>query len=146
MTKSDEAVTIFLKGYNCAQAVLYAFCDEVSLEKNRALKLACGFGAGMARQQEVCGAVTGAIMVIGAFYGRGETDDRTATEQTYAKAREFMNRFAQQRGSFICRQLLGDCDLKSEQGQIRFKADNLIQTVCVPCVRTAVEIVGDLCR
>ena len=58
-SRTETAIAKFLEGYNCAQTVLYAFCDELQLEKNTALKLACGFGAGMGRNGEVCGAVSG---------------------------------------------------------------------------------------
>jgi C_GCAxxG_C_C family probable redox protein len=86
--RSDVSVEKFLAGYNCAQAVLYSFCDDLGLDKNAALKLACGFGAGMARKQEVCGAITGGIITLGLKHGRGEGQDRTATEETYRKVRE----------------------------------------------------------
>jgi len=91
--RSEIAVSKFSEGYNCAQSVFYSFCDALQFDKNTALKMACGFGAGMGRKEEVCGAVTGGIIVIGAKYGRGERDDRTATELTYKKTRELMDRF-----------------------------------------------------
>ena len=72
--RTEMAVSKFSEGYNCAQSVLYSFCDDIHLDKNTALKMACGFGAGMGRKEEVCGAVTGGIIVIGAKYGRGEGD------------------------------------------------------------------------
>ena len=71
-TKSDVAVEKFLAGYNCAQAVLFSFCDDLVFDKNTALKLACGFGAGMGRRQEVCGAIIGGIIALGLKHGRGE--------------------------------------------------------------------------
>jgi len=71
-TRSDRATEMFLSGYNCAQSVLWSFSDEVRLDPDTALRIACGFGAGMARRQEVCGAVTGGIMVLGLRLGRGE--------------------------------------------------------------------------
>ena len=81
--KLDIAVAKFQEGFNCSQAVMYSFSDELQIEKEIALKLACGFGAGMGRKEEVCGAVTGGIIVIGCKYGRGEKDDPAATELTY---------------------------------------------------------------
>ena len=83
--KSEVAVTKFSEGYNCAQSVFYSFCDILRFDKDLALKMVCGFGAGMSRKEEVCGAVTGGIVVIGTKYGRGEKDDRSATEFTYKK-------------------------------------------------------------
>ena len=82
-TRNDIALEKFLAGYNCAQAVLFSFCDDLGFDKDAALRLACGFGAGMARKQEVCGAVTGGILAIGLKHGRGEGQNRTPTEATY---------------------------------------------------------------
>jgi C_GCAxxG_C_C family probable redox protein len=70
-TRTDIATTRFLSGYNCAQAVLDAFRDEASLDEDLALKMATGLGAGMGRKQEVCGAVTGGVLVLGLRHGRG---------------------------------------------------------------------------
>jgi C_GCAxxG_C_C family probable redox protein len=139
-TKCDNAVAKFQDGYNCAQAVIYAFSDDLHIEMNSALKLACGFGAGMGRKEEVCGAVTGGILVIGCKYGRGENDDPTATELTYAKTRELMDRFADGHGTFSCRELLDGCDLTTEDGKEYFKQNNLRNIICTPCVNSVVEI------
>jgi C_GCAxxG_C_C family probable redox protein len=143
-TKRDIAVAKFLEGYNCAQAVFYSFCDDLRFEKNAALKMACGFGAGMGRKQEVCGAVTGGIIVIGAKYGRGEKDDRTAMELTYTKTRELMDQFAKKHGTFICRKLLHGCELTTEEGQKHFKANDFLKKICAPCVQSVVEILESI--
>lgn len=129
-TRTEVATARFLSGYNCAQAVLVAFREEAHLDEDLALKLATGLGAGMGRRQEVCGAVTGGILVLGLRHGRGRTDSRTATEQTYLETRELMDRFAAKHGSCLCRQLFLGCDLVTEEGQRRFKADDLINKVC----------------
>lgn len=139
-SKNEVAVEKFLEGYNCAQAVFYSFSDDLQFDKNTALKLACGFGAGMGRKEEVCGAVTGGILVIGAKYGRGENEDKAATELTYTKTRELMNRFAEKHGSFICRKLLKDCELTTEEGQKYFKDKDLFNKTCRHCVDSVVEI------
>jgi C_GCAxxG_C_C family probable redox protein len=140
----EAAAAKFVDGYNCAQSVVYAFCDDLQLDKNTALKVACGFGGGMGRKEEVCGAVTGGIIVLGAKYGRGEHDDKPLTEQTYQKTRDLMDRFTQKHGTCICRQLLDGCDLTSEEGQRYFRENDLGNRVCQQCVRDAAEIVGDL--
>ncbi len=143
-TRSEKAVAKFSEGYNCAQSVFYAFCEDVHVDRNTALKAACGFGAGMARKEEVCGAVTGGIMVIGAKYGRGENDDRTATEGTYSKTRELMDRFSEKHGTFICRKLLNGCDLSAEEGQKYFKENDLLNKTCRVCVESVVEILESI--
>jgi C_GCAxxG_C_C family probable redox protein len=145
MTKSEQAVSKFMEGYNCAQSVFFSFCDDLKIEKDKALKIACGFGAGMGRKEEVCGAVTGGIIVIGAKYGRGANDDRTATEETYAKTRELMDQFAERHGTFICRKLLNGCELTTEEGQKQF-IDELFNKTCKPCVQSVVEILENIMR
>jgi len=139
-TRTDVATTRFLSGYNCAQAVLDAFRDEAALDEDLALKIATGLGAGMGRKQEVCGAVTGGILVLGLQHGRGSTDDHSATEQTYLRTRELMDRFTAQHGSCLCRELLQGYDLSTDEGLRRAKADDMLNRVCRPCVQTVVEI------
>jgi C_GCAxxG_C_C family probable redox protein len=139
-TKSEIATEIFLNGYNCAQSVLYTFRGESALEEDTALKIACGLGAGMGRKQEVCGAVTGGILVLGMRHGRGSKDERSAMELTYAKTRELMDCFAGRHGSCMCKLILDGCDLATEAGQKQFKGSDMLNNVCKPCVQTVVEI------
>jgi len=143
-SKGEIAVQKFLEGFNCAQAVFYSFCDDLRFEKNTALKVACGFGAGMGRKEEVCGAVTGGIMVLGTRYGRGEKDERAATEVTYAKTRELMSQFVKKHGTFICRKLINGCELTTEEGQRQFKENDLLNKKCKLCVQSVVEILENI--
>ncbi len=134
---------MMIAGGNCAQAVLSVFCEELDLEKGRALRIASGFGAGMGRRQEVCGAVTGAVMAIGMKYGSADPGDREAKETVYRLTRELMSRFQDEFGSCLCRDLLG-CDLQSEEGQRQYSAKGLGIKVCRPCVRRAVLLAGEI--
>ncbi len=138
--RSDAALRRFTEGYNCAQSVVYAFRDRFPFDEDAALRLACGFGSGMGRKEEVCGAVSGGVLVLGATFGRGERDDSTATETTYRKTRAFIEAFEARRGSFLCRTLLGGCELTTDQGQREYKENDLFERVCKPCVQSAVEI------
>jgi len=144
MKRSEIAEAKFLEGYNCAQSVFYSFCDDLNFDKNIAMKLACGFGAGMGRKEEVCGAVSGGIMVIGMKYGRGENQDRSLTERTYQKTHELMDKFNEKHGSFICRKLLEGCDLTTHEGQREFKEKDLLNKVCKSCVASVVEIIEEI--
>lgn len=124
--------------------MLYAFREESGLTADTTLKIACGLGTGMGRKQEVCGAVTGGIIVIGTKYGRGEKDDRTVQELTYTKTRELIDQFAEKHGTFICRKLLHGCELTKEEGQKYFKENDLLNKICVPCVQSVVEILENI--
>ena len=136
----------FLSGYNCAQAILYAFGPKCGMDQDIALKLATGLGAGMARNGEVCGAVSGGILALGLRFGRGAQQDRSATERTYEKTRELMSRFEKRHGSCLCRVLLEGCDLRTAEGQARFKDKDMLHRTCLPCVRTVAEELDELMR
>ena len=140
-TRSLIADEKFVSGYNCAQAVLFSFADRLGLPPDSALKAACAFGAGMGRKGEVCGAVSGALVVLGFHFGRGEKEDRTATETPYAKTREFFSRFEAMHGACRCRDLLEGCNLATQEGQQDFLDRDCFKAICRPCVRNAVEIV-----
>lgn len=142
--RSDIAVEKFLEGYNCSQAVFFAFCDDLNIDKNLALKLACGFGAGMGRKQEVCGAVSGGILVLGGKYGRGEHEDGSAMELSYKKTQDLINGFDKKYGTAICRHLLDGCDLTTEVGQLEFKENDFKIKKCVPCIRTVMKLLEEI--
>ena len=143
-TRTDVATTRFLSGYNCAQAVLDTFRNETGLDEDLALKIATGLGAGMGRKQEVCGAVTGGILVLGLRHGRGSRDDQAVAGATYARVRELMDRFAAKHGTCLCRELLSGYNLATEEGLRRAKADDMLNKVCRPCVQSIVEILEQM--
>ena len=141
-THSDAADTKFLEGYNCAQSVLFSFHEDFGLDMDCALKLACGFGGCMGRMGEICGAVSGGILVLGLKYGRGKSNQRAQTDVTYAEVREFMKRFSAKHGSCYCRELLSGCNLATPEGQAYFKDNECLNLPA--CVRDAAAIVEDL--
>ncbi len=94
----------------------------------------------MGRKQEVCGAVSGGVLVLGATYGMGEKAEVTAKETTYARTRELIDRFVARHGTVICRKLIDGCDLMTEEGRRQFDNRDLRSTRCQPCVESVVEI------
>ncbi len=138
--KSDIAVEKFMSGYNCAQSILYAFGPELGLDGETALKVATGLGGGMGGSGEVCGAVTGGILALGLKHGRGSREEKAVAQCNYQKTLELMAAFEKARGSCLCRTLLGGCDLRTPEGQQRFREQGLHQKVCVGCVRTVGEL------
>lgn len=102
----EKAEKLFTEGYNCAQAVVYAFNDILELDDKMILSLSSSFGGGMGRLREVCGAVTGAFMVLGVLYGYSDVNASDKGDH-YSRIQEFANRFKEDNGSIICRELLG---------------------------------------
>jgi C_GCAxxG_C_C family probable redox protein len=141
-TAAAEALAYFNNGLNCAQTVLSAFCEEYGLSKEFAYRLANGLGSGC-RSGEVCGALTGAILVIGLKYGQNTIDDLEAKMSCHTKIEEFIRSFQQQNGSIICRDLLG-CDVSTKEGLEAAKEKNLFSTICVEKIKNAITMLEDL--
>ncbi len=106
MDHSVLAAEYFVNGYNCAQAVAAAFSDVTGLEPGYASKMASSFGGGMGRMREVCGAVSGMLLVAGLLYGYAGTDGQEAQMEHYALVQELAGKFREQAGSIICRDIL----------------------------------------
>jgi C_GCAxxG_C_C family probable redox protein len=141
-SRIDDATDRFKGGFNCAQAVFSAYTPLLGVKEDDALRISTGFGAGMGRQQEVCGAVTGAYMVIGCKQGMTDANDTAAKETTYAQVKVFTRRFCQLHGTISCRELLG-CDIDTEEGKRDYNERKLSATVCLPCVQDACKIIDD---
>ena len=106
MNHSELAEKLFLDGYNCSQAVVLAFEDVTGLPRKQALMLSSSFGGGMGRLREVCGAVSGAFMVLGLLYGYTEPEDQAGKRQHYARIQHLAAKFRELHGSIVCRELL----------------------------------------
>lgn len=107
MTDHGEAAkNLFFQGYSCSQAVLCAFCDMTGLDTETAARMASSFGGGLARMREVCGAVSGAAIVLGLLRGYSDPKDSEAKKAHYQLVQEFARRFKEENGSIICRELL----------------------------------------
>ena len=123
MSKAETAIKFF-DGYNCAQSVLAAYAADFGIDKDTALSMAVGFGAGIGRLQETCGAVSGAVMVLGLSSSFKEKDGREKINNVYARVHRFVDEFCGEMGTAKCRDLL-NCDLSTEEGQKFFKENNL---------------------
>ncbi len=141
--RSQIAVSRFKEGFSCSQAVLSAFSDLFDLDTNSALKISQPFGGGIAHRGEMCGAVSGALMVIGLKFGRTKAEDIPARERTYEAVTAFIKRFETRQGSIICKELLGH-DLRSDDGQKMAEEEGLFETLCPKFVRCATDILKDL--
>ena len=100
MNKKEYAESLFKSGYNCSQSVAVAFAEEAGLDKEMVARLTIGFGGGVGRMREVCGAVSGMAFVISALYN----EDKGSI---YERVQEVANKFRKENGSVVCRELLG---------------------------------------
>jgi C_GCAxxG_C_C family probable redox protein len=138
MNRADSAAESMAAGkVNCAQAVLTAFCEELGLDRNLALKMAQGFGGGMGRSGETCGAVTGAYMVLGLRYSRDNSPE--SKEKMYQIIKDFAQKFKQKNRSILCKQLLG-YDVSKQEELAIIKDKGLFAKLCPDFVRSSVEI------
>ena len=143
MNRMDKSVNKFKEGYNCAQSVLFAYGEDLGMSSDLAMKIATGFGGGMGRNQEVCGAVTGALMVIGLVYGRGIEESKDKQENTYSKVQTFFDSFVKEFGTVNCKELLDGCCLLTPEGQKSFKENMLIER-CYDYVRFSCRILDQI--
>jgi len=140
--KQDSAANIFSAGFNCAQSVISAFCEDYGVDKETALKITGGLGGGF-RSGEICGAVSGAVLVIGLKYGHHIEGDLETKSNCNAKTIEFLNKFKAKNTYIICRDIL-QCDISTPEGMEQAKSKNLFKTTCVDMVRDAVAILEEL--
>ncbi|MEN8228374.1 MAG: C-GCAxxG-C-C family protein [Bacteroidota bacterium] len=143
MERSDQAKELFLSGYNCAQSVVLSFADDLKFSKELGQKMASGFGGGMGKQQETCGAVTGAIMVLGLLKGEQVNNNDELKSQAYSSVKELIRDFVAEYQTTQCRELIG-CDLNTPEGSEKFEKEKILERVCAGCVKKAVEIVESL--
>jgi C_GCAxxG_C_C family probable redox protein len=139
----NQAIENFRAGYNCAQAVLTEFSDRYGLDEKAALSISCGFGGGMGRLQETCGAVTGAFMVLGMHNCRLYPDNQERKAKTYIMVQAFDREFRKIHSAIRCGELL-KIDLKTPEGQQLFHSNHLDEVVCEKCIVSAIAITEKL--
>ncbi|HOS40699.1 MAG TPA: C-GCAxxG-C-C family protein [Spirochaetota bacterium] len=143
MDKTEAAVQTFGAGFNCAQAVLGAFAPDAGLDADTAYAIATGFGAGLAYRGETCGAVSGAVMVLGLRYGWRGGDIAESRDRTVERVREFIRRFEGTHGTILCQDLLG-MDVADPAALCKARERNLFRTLCPRYVRDAAAILEDM--
>ena len=132
-----KAAELFLRGYNCAQAVVVAFGDVTGLEEKYAARLISSFGGGMGRMREVCGAVSGMLLVAGLLYGYDTPGDDVSKKNHYARVQYLAGQFREQVGSIVCREILKNPP--SDPNPSPRTAEYYAKRPCARFVRTAAE-------
>ena len=138
MDRGIKAAELFLSGYNCAQAVAVAFCEELGLTESQAAKMVSAFGGGMGRMREVCGAVSGMLLVLGILDGYDDPTDDAAKKALYSRVQALAREFREENGSIICRELLDNPP--SDPNPSPRTAEYYAQRPCARMVREAAEL------
>lgn len=131
MTKKELAIALHDKGYNCAQAVVCAFKDELGLDEEILFKAAEGFGLGMGCMNGTCGAVSGAVMAAGFQNSTANFDGPKSKLDTYKLSKEILDAFEKKNGSTTCRDLKG-------------VDTGTILRSCPGCIEDAVDLVQEV--
>ena len=138
--REKRAAELFDSGFNCAQSVVGAFCEDYGIGAREALRLAGGFGGGL-RCGEVCGAVSGAVMVIGLKHGQSVTGDAAAKAECSRLTSEFTERFRGKNGTLLCRELLG-YDVRDSGAREKFPGRQ--KEVCPKAISDAVALLEEM--
>jgi len=138
MDHTMQAAELFLQGYNCAQAITVAFSDVTGLDRDFSARMASSFGGGMGRMREVCGAVSGMLMVAGLLYGYDSFNDDVAKKAHYALVQALAGEFREQAGSIVCREILKNPP--SDPNPSPRTAEYYKQRPCARMVFTAAQI------
>jgi C_GCAxxG_C_C family probable redox protein len=144
-SKILKAISLHKSGFNCAQSVVAAFDEELNMDRSLALTMSVGFGGGMGRMQEKCGAVTGAFMVLGVCNGRKFADNAGLKNETYSMIQRFEQKFKAIHQTTNCMELL-KCDIKTPEGFQSARDNGLFESVCDKCIADAICLVEELIR
>jgi len=139
---SKEANGYFNNGCNCAQSVLSALAEELGMDRNTVMNIAFGFGGGMARTGETCGAVTAGIMAMGLAHGSGSVAEQEKKEAFYALVRDFLTTVKEQHGSTLCRELIG-FDVSIPEERQKAKELGRFDVVCPKMVHDVTVLVEE---
>ncbi len=142
--KTQKARDLFLEGYNCAQSVVGAFSEEMGLDFETAMKLSSSFGGGMGRLREVCGAVSGALMIVGIKYGYSSPTDEKAKANHYKLVQDIMYKFKELNGSYLCRELIGAEGTLMSHIPTERTEDFYKRRPCTLLVERATEIIEEI--
>lgn len=146
MTEKEKAGQLFLEGFNCSQSVFTAFCDRFGIDEETAKKISAGLGGGVGRQREVCGAVSGAAMVLGCISAATDGGDNESKTKNYELVREFSDRFREVHCSIVCRELLKDKAKNKGAVPDERTAEYYKNRPCLKVVEDAAEILMQMLK
>ena len=138
-----KAVARFVDGYSCAQALLSVYGPDLGLDERMAMKIASPLGGGLSRTDGLCGAATGAILVLGCALGHEGPGDDDGKARMIDCVQEFLRLYEERKGSTMCTDILGH-NLSQPGVPEMVKAEGLSKEPCPEAVRTAAELLEEL--
>lgn len=145
-TKEELAAELFYNGYNCAQSVFCAFCEDFNIDFETGLKMSSSLGGGMGRLREVCGAVSSMFLIAGLKYGYTENNNDEIKANHYKLIQTLADRFKKETGSIICRELLGDLIKDNSHIPEKRTKEYYKTRPCAKFVKLAAKITEDILK
>ncbi len=133
-----KALSYYEQGFNCAESVLKSLAEAFGIKSSYVPRIASGFGGGFGKRGEVCGVISGAVMVLGIKYGRDSGKEKEKKEKLYGRVYGLMDAFTKKFKSTGCMEILG-CDLSTPEGLDKYKKEGLRQSKCMKLISFAVK-------
>ncbi len=143
MNKPEIASECMKKGYNCAQSIIKAYANEVGINQEDAVKMASALGGGVGRNGHICGAVSGAALIIGMKFGTINPADFPAKEIAYNKTNELLEKFAAENKSVLCKELI-PYDMKNPEELKKAREAGVFTKQCPLFVLSAAKILESI--
>ncbi len=137
---SEKAGELFMQGYNCSQSVVGAFCEELGMDFETAVKLVSPLGGGMGRLREVCGAVSGMFLLTGMIFGYTEPNNLEVKGKLYERIQELAKRFKAKHNTIICRELLEGIETSDSPEPSERTAEYYQKRPCLKIIKEAAQI------
>jgi C_GCAxxG_C_C family probable redox protein len=141
LEQAKEKAASYFKGFNCSQSVLKTLLDFYEIDDPLLARTGSGFGGGIARQGDVCGAISGAVIFFGILYGMDKPGD--PKERVYEAVQEFYTRFKEKYHSTVCKELCG-YDLSTSEGTKKFNEEKVHEKICPEYVCYAAELAMEI--
>ena len=139
----ETARNYFLEGYNCAQSIALAYHDVMGIDKELSATMAAPFGGGMGRLREVCGTVSGMFMLAVFIAPNAQPNDTANKKSCYALVQSLAERFREDNGSIVCRELLGLTQQKDDPTPSPRTEEYYHRRPCAEYVAIAARILGE---
>lgn len=143
-SRVEKAVQTFESGFGCAQSVFSTYADLFGMDRETALKLASPMGGGIGRMREVCGTVSAMALLAGLKEGNTDPMNEEGKERIYLLVRQMSDRFREENGSIICRELLGIQEREQSAKPDKRTEEYYASRPCSRLVASAARIVEEI--